>query len=177
MRSGGGAMSSGSGGVRAWIKSAFGLLIFTSMPVLFYFHLGPVLWADFSLERDRLVPISEARVSAWCKPAPIIFSKCDVRIEVDGRPEPVRFEFTAMSGYLGKYPAVALRSRVFAFLVLFGGSVWLPAFLVWVNVCDWLKDWEQAAAGSPPSATRTVRASPRQAGSVVQVSSFDRCTR
>lgn len=147
------------------------------MPVLFYFHLCPVLWADFSLERDRLVPISEARVSAWCKPAPIIFPKCDVQIGVDGRPEPVRFEFTAMFGYLGKYPAVALRSRVFAFLVLFGGSVWLPAFLVWVNVCDWLKDWEQAAAGSPPSATRTVRASPRQAGSVVQVSSFDRCTR
>ncbi len=177
MHSGGGAMSSGSGGVRAWIKSAFGLLIFTSMPVLFYFYLGPGLWADFSLERDRLVLISEARVSAWCKPAPIIFSKCDVRIEVDGRPEPVRFEFTAMFGYLGKYPAVALRSRVLAFLVLFGGSVWLQAFLVWVNVRDWLKDWEQAAAGSPPSATRTAKASPRQAGSVARVSSFDRCTR
>lgn len=168
------------------VKRALAFAMFAMMPVFFAWYLGPGLWADIELQRSGLVPAEHARVySAWCKPSQIVFSKCEVRIEFEGREDSVEIEFIAMAGYLGKYQARALQSvtdptrltttlniealasRGIAFALLFGGSLWLFGFLVWVNVRERL-----AASATSVPVSANVRAA--RTGSVVRASAFGR---
>lgn len=166
------------------IKRALAFVMFAMMPVFFFFLLGPGIWADFTMQSGGLVPAENVRVdSAWCKPSQIFFSDCDVRLEVAGQDKPVELEFMAMAGYIGKYepkalrsvaePARftsslnidALRSRIIAFIVLFGGTLWMFGVVVWINVRDRLR------APVPQVAPSVVRS---RSGSVVRANSFGR---
>lgn len=179
----------------ATVKRALAFALFAMMPVFFFLHLGPGIWDDFMLQRSGLEPAQGARVySAWCKPAQVVFSNCDVRIEVEGRKESVRLEFTAMAGYLGKYqPAAlrsvadperltsslnieALRSRMIAFALLFGGTLWMFGFMVWVNVRDRVKARMESntASSHVVVASSPVASAHRRTGSVVRAGAFGR---
>lgn len=67
---------------------------------------GPGIWRDLGVRSAGYVEAEGARVvTAWCKPSQVVFSTCDVSVEVAGEAKLRSFDFLALGGLIGRYQA------------------------------------------------------------------------
>ncbi|MCC0006828.1 MAG: hypothetical protein H6876_01715 [Hyphomicrobiaceae bacterium] len=174
------------------LKIVFAILFFAACTAVFVATIGAELWEDLAIRREGAVPAADARIaSVHCRQKKLIFSECDIRIEVDGQRRPLHVDFTALAGYSGSPQTTAVRSaavpsritsslniealdsRMIAFALLCGLS--LGFVIIGLAV---LFRGRSAAVGQADVATQaglprvTSTPSSRRKGSVQRASSF-----